>query len=378
MSSVEESIYQLLVDQIDKLGLEQFYDVQKTHIVGKPGTPAEGAIFSFAGLRHNADELKSYEGYNLCLVEEAKNVSRASWDILINTIRKKGSEIWVVFNPELESDETYVRFILADLPEDEAIVVHFTWRDNPWPSDVLAPERERMKLQRPEDYNNIWEGRPRSSIVGAIYAEEMMAAEREGRICRVPYDPSRPVDTFWDIGYGNHTSIWLGQKVGVEWRMIRFLEDSNKFMPHYAKELAKFDYLWGTDFLPHDGGSTDVRGPAPDKQLREAGRKNVEVVTRSDTDIGINEARAIFPFVLFDREGCADGIQCLRHYQWKKNKDGVVTSREPLHDEYSDGADAFRTFAMARNFNHKRKARSTNTARRQAGAPPAVTSWMAG
>ncbi len=377
--SIEQSAHKLLGDLIEQLGFGWAYEVQTRKIIGRAGTQAEGTEFGFEGLRHNVEELKSYEGVDVCIVEEANNVSRHSWDTLENTIRKPDSEIWVTFNPELETDETYQRFVINPPAEDQIIRVHLTWRDNPWPSEVLRPGREKMKRERPADYDCIWEGHPRSTLAEAIYAEEMMAAVRENRIGNVPYDPSAAVHTFWDLGFGNHTSIWAGQKVGVEWRMLKFIEDSNKFLPHYVAELQKLPYVWGTDFLPHDGGSKHVQGDSAEQQLIKAGRV-VEVLTNDAIDTGINAARAVFPFVYFDRDGCADGIQCLRHYRWKKSNTGVVLAREPLHDEYSDGADAFRTFAMARNRPAQKQHRRPAARPRSGYRAPATADagWMAG
>jgi phage terminase large subunit len=351
-TSVEESIYRLLRDQIKTLHLERYYEVSATHIVGRD--KASGTEFAFTGLRHNVLELKSYEGFDIAIVEEAANVSLISWDTLENTIRKPGSEIWVVYNPELETDATHQK--LAINPPEDSIVVHMTWRDNPWPSEVLRIGREKMKRERPYDFENVWEGMTRNIIADAIYADEMGAAEREGRICRVPYDASAAVHTFWDLGYGNFTSIWCAQRVGVEWRVLRFFQDQNKFVPYYVAELQKLPYMWGVDYLPHDAAAANVRGDSVEKQLKNAGR-TTEVLAREAVDVGINSVRALLPFCVFDRELCSDGLQCLRHYRWKKNNDGVVISREPLHDEYSDGADAFRTFAMARNLPAKRSSR---------------------
>lgn len=89
-----------------------------------------GSEFIFKGLRHNAGEIKSLEGVDICWVEEAQRVSRESWQLLIPTIRKEGSEIWVSFNPQTPHDDTWTRFIEA--PPDNALVVRVTYRDNPW------------------------------------------------------------------------------------------------------------------------------------------------------------------------------------------------------------------------------------------------------
>jgi phage terminase large subunit len=136
--SITESVHQLLADQIKALGLEGFYEVLNTEIRGKNGT-----LFMFAGLKHNIQNIKSKEGVDVVWCEEAATVSKASWETLIPTIRKEGSEIWVSFNPELDTDETYKRFVLN--PPPGAKVVKVNWSDNPWFPDVLAAERDHLK-----------------------------------------------------------------------------------------------------------------------------------------------------------------------------------------------------------------------------------------
>ncbi len=100
---------------------------------------ANGTEFTFAGIRQSSvGDIKSYEGCDICWVEEAQLVTKHSWEILIPTIRKNGSEIWISFNPELETDETYKRFVQA--PPTDSTVVKINWRDNPWFPDVLKQE----------------------------------------------------------------------------------------------------------------------------------------------------------------------------------------------------------------------------------------------
>ena len=106
-NSIAESVHHLLQSQIAAIGLESFYEVQNDLIRG-----ANGSEFLFAGLRNNITRIKSFEGIDRVWVEEAQTVSKSSWDTLIPTIRKDGSEIWVTYNPELETDETHQRFVV--------------------------------------------------------------------------------------------------------------------------------------------------------------------------------------------------------------------------------------------------------------------------
>lgn len=110
-------MHKLLGDQINKMGLGAIYEVQRDVIKGPNGTE-----FLFAGLSdHTVDSIKSFEGLDRAWVEEAQSVSKRSWEILIPTIRKDDSEIWIGMNPELDTDESYVRFV-ANPPPDSYVV----------------------------------------------------------------------------------------------------------------------------------------------------------------------------------------------------------------------------------------------------------------
>jgi phage terminase large subunit len=70
----------------------------------------------------------------------------------------------------------------------------------------------------------VWLGNCISVLEGAIYANELREVDQTGRICKVPYDRTKPVHTFWDLGYADQTSIWFAQVVGFEYRIIDFLK----------------------------------------------------------------------------------------------------------------------------------------------------------
>jgi phage terminase large subunit len=207
--SIADSVYKLLCDQISDLGLSQFYEITKTNIRG-----ANGTEFTFAGIRQSSvGDIKSYEGCDICWVEEAQIVSKRSWEILIPTIRKDGSEIWISFNPDLETDETYKRFVIS--PPSGSEPVKINWRDNKWFPDVLRKEMEDLRAKDYDAYEHVYEGMCKQVVEGAIYRKELLEAEKAGRTTgRVPYDTSKPVDTFWDLGLGTiQVSGLLNQSV---------------------------------------------------------------------------------------------------------------------------------------------------------------------
>ena len=158
MQSIRESVHQLLEDQITRLGLQGHYQVQKAEIIGRNGTS-----FTFHGRRdQSVHNIKSLEGADILWVEEAQNVSKKSWRTVIPTIRKPGSEIWVTFNPELETDDTYQRFVVS--PPPGAVVVKTSWRDNPALSEELRLEIDHLRTTDPDEYEYVYEGMCRQAF----------------------------------------------------------------------------------------------------------------------------------------------------------------------------------------------------------------------
>ena len=361
--SIAESVHKLLSDQVVELGLESEYTVQQTSI-----TARNGAEFIFAGIRQNVTNIKSYEACDICWVEEAQTVSKNSWNVLVPTIRKEGSEIWVSFNPELETDETYQRFVVS--PPTNSRVTHTTWRDNPWLSAVMQQEMDDLKKRDPSSYDHVYEGQCKQAVEGAIYRQEITNAELEGRFTRVAYDPTKLVDTYWDLGYGDNTSIWFAQSFPFEFRIIDHVSGSLQALKYYVEKLKERPYVYGRHTLPHDGAAHELgTGKSIEEQLRGyfPGSGQVRCARKLSVVDGIAAVRAIFPKCFFDRERCADGIQSLRHYRYEEDEKLGTLKREPLHDWASHDADAFRTLAVA----IKEQARPRVTT-----APPRqVTSW---
>ena len=282
---------------------------------------------------------------DIAWVEEAQTVSKTSWDTLIPTIRKDGSEIWASFNPELAEDETYQRFVIK--PPGEAKVVKINWSDNPWFPQVLEKERLERKERDPDGYQNIWEGNCRVTLDGAIYAKELRQAQAENRVRSVPYDAIKQVHTFWDLGWADNTSIWFAQTVNNELRLIDYYSNNQMPLTHYISVLQNKGYIYGTDWLPHDSkAKTLATGRSVEEIMVAQGRK-VQIVPNLSVFDGINAARTVFNRCYFDEQKCSDGLQSLRRYRYEVDTDTRQFSGRPLHDYHSHAADAFRYFAVA-------------------------------
>lgn len=212
------------------------------------------------------------------------------------------------------------------------------------PPEELAAARADMTS---DEYAQEYECSFEAAIKGAIYAAELESARVTGRVSRVPVDPILPVDTDWDLGVGDSTSIWFSQSLGSgEVRLIDYHEASGEGLPYYAHVLKTKGYNYGVHWAPHD---IEVRELA-------SGRSRIEVAKSLGIDFvvcpnvgledGIHAARMLFPTCWFDAERCKPGLEALQHYRRDYNTRLNEFKPTPVHDWASHGADAFRYLAV--------------------------------
>lgn len=346
--SLKDSVHQLLTDQIMSIGLGGFYEVLANEIRGRNGT-----LFLFAGLSdQTAESVKSFEGVDICWIEEARNITKRSLDILIPTIRKDGSEIWISFNPELDSDEVYQRFVTH--PPKNAVVIRTTFSDFPldWSSDKSRQDRAHSLATDPEEYRNVWLGECRPTVAGAIYTGEVALAYKEQRICRVTYDPKLKVHAVWDLGNRDYMSIGLFQKGFADYRMIGLIHDHQRKIETYAAQLNALNLNWGWDWLPHDGFIEDYKAPSAYSILKAHGRRvrpkvNTQLpVPNVEIEVGIKAFRGVWHRLIIDEVACAPFIEAAKRYRRSINKQ-TNTPGPPVHDVgISDLMDMGRYFGL--------------------------------
>ena len=185
--SLDDSVYQLLIETIERLGYADEFDILKSTITHK-GT---GAKFVFYGIKNNVTKIKSIQGVGVCWVEEAEAVTKNSWDVLIPSIRgDKNAEIWVSFNPKNILDDTYQRFIVH--PPKDSIILKANYDINPHFADTpLLADMLECKERDEDLYRHIWLGEPvadselaiikPSWIEAAIDAHEKLGFSAAGR-----------------------------------------------------------------------------------------------------------------------------------------------------------------------------------------------------
>lgn len=153
-TSIKQSVYQLLSEQIELMGFSDFFDIQEKIIIGKNGTD-----FIFQGLARNINGIKSTENISIAWVEEAQTISKPSLELLIPTVRAPNSEIWFSWNPQ--QDDAPIETLKKALESSEqvkSVIQKVGWQDNPWFTKELNEERLLCLETDPEAYDHIWEG----------------------------------------------------------------------------------------------------------------------------------------------------------------------------------------------------------------------------
>ena len=350
--TLKESAKRLLEDKLIKLGLGEkdgfkvFNDVIQA--------PGDGLI-TFQGMQdHNAESIKSLEGFQIAWVEEAQTLSSRSLSLLRPTIRADGSELWFSWNPRRKNDPVDMMLRGEALPTG-AVVVRANWSDNPWFPSVLEQERTDCLHKTPEQYPHIWEGEYATVLEGAYYATHLALARQEGRIGRVSADPLMTIRLFVDIGgtgaRADAFAMWAAQFIGKEIRVINYYESVGQPLATHINWMRENGYtpdkaqIW----LPHDGATHDkVYSVSYESALREAGYQ-VTVIPNQGKGAAksrIEAARRLFPSIWFNEEKCNGGISALGWYHEKRDDERNI-GLGPEHDWASHGSDAFGLMAVA-------------------------------
>ena len=185
-----------------------------------------------------------------------------------------------------------------------------------------------------------------SAVLGAYYAKLLADAEQDGRIGNVPYDNSLQVETWWDLGVGDATSIWFCQRSGMEIRLIDYYEASGEGLPHYAKVLDRKPYTYSRHVMPHDIKVRELGSGKSRLEIAQSLGFTVEIAPQQGLEDGIQAVRSMIPSCWFDRNKCARGLDALREYRAKYDETRRIFSSKPDHNWASHAADAFRYGAV--------------------------------
>lgn len=208
---------------------------------------------------------------------------------------------------------------------------------------------DARQIMSADEFQQEWYCSFEAAIRGAYYSEQLEKARKENRITTVPYEESLPVNTYWDLGVGDATSIIFAQFVGTEKRIIDYYESSGEGLAHYAKVLQDKGYIYGDHYAPHDIQVKELGTGLTRLEQAQSLGINFQITPNIKVDDGINAARAIFNTCWFDKDKTQALVEALSQYhkEWDEKR-GVFRSY-PHHDWSSHAADAFRYFAVNSN-----------------------------
>lgn len=272
---------------------------------------------------------------------------------------------WGYLSPILEENDGWAVFITTPRGNNHAArMYHNALTDDKWHAGLLTPKEtgmvdeatmERLKKDYRATHGKILGSALfdqeylcsfEAAIMGAVYSQEMSDMRKDGRICKVPYDPSLPVETWWDLGWRDETAIWFIQrKPNGSLCAIDYEEDHLRPISHYVKLVAKKPYVYSQHLGPHDVEKGELgSGKTLKEQAASLGLK-FTTQPRTSLEAGISATRQMLPILFIDAEHCVTGIEALSTYRYEWDEDKKVLSPKPVHDWASHGADALRTGA---------------------------------
>lgn len=177
---------------------------------------------------------------------------------------------------------------------------------------------------------------------GYWYASIMKQLLVDGHICNLSYDKAIPVHTAWDLGQADSQCIWFFQinRQG-EVNIIDYLKKANCDIAMTVSILQSKGYTYGTHIWPHDANARDRAGITFVQQAADLNLQGIVVEQATLVD-GIRLVRTTLSRCWFDQVKCKEGLHDLMHYKkrWSSQLGGWTS--EPIHDDSSHGADAFR------------------------------------
>lgn len=334
--SIKDSVHKLLKDQIDLLEL-QGYTVQNDVI-----RHSNGSEFLFKGLYSNLSKIKSFEGVDICWIEEAESISTSSWEILDPTIRKAKSEIWISFNPRYEDDIIYKTFVVE--PPENALVIKVNWQDNKYFPKELEDQKNHMARTDPDLYLHIWEGELKKNTAEQIFHSKWVIEEFETNPKLEHYYFGADWGFSQDPNTINRVHIGPHAKHGPSCLYIEYeandrpYNEDNRLTSNDLDDLPAF---W--DEVPNIREYEVQADSARPETISFMNGKGFNVVSVAkwpgSVEDGIEHIRAYDKVIIHPR--CSNTVWEFKNYKYKVDtKTGQITNK--IIDKYNHQIDAIR------------------------------------
>lgn len=334
-----------LWDNVDASGFKFLDHIPKDLISGQPNQTEmkvylkNGSLIQVVG----SDNIDTVVGSNPvgCVFSEYPLQDPSGYNFVRPILRENGG--WAVFTytPRGKNHGYDLYKMAQGNPEwyVEALTINDTWGKGGTMNEA-AVEEERLSgmsesLIQQEFYVSF-----DAAVEHAVFAEQLLLARKEGRICRVPWERGIPVNTYWDIGRDT-TAIWFEQTLRNEVRLIDYHAAVHSTLDQEVKILQNKPYNYGNHYFPHDGDYRDYKtGTTPKEVAAELGLP-VEVLPKTREGAHIDAARMIFNRCWFDESACETGLNALQNWHFEWDEKTRALSKTASHDWSSHGAKSF-------------------------------------
>ena len=282
---------------------------------------------------------------DICAIDETAQVSQGLIDeVIIPALSDRKGKLFLIGTPKGMNNIFYDYYQKA-----QADPKWFLFKAKASDTKIVDDEEleNALTVMGKAKYDQEFECSFIGNIEGSIYGEIVQELDDKGNIGAVPYDPSLPVNTAWDIGYNDSTSIIFFQLLNHQINIIETYEDDNEALPHYIKFLQDKDYVYDTHYGPHDLDVTEFSNGKTRREVALALGVRFRIAPRILLEDGIHAVKMLLPRCKIDSENCADLLIALRHYHRKFNDKERIFKSKPVHDFSSHMCDALRCLATA-------------------------------
>ena len=282
---------------------------------------------------------------DLCAIDEVAQVSQGLIDEVITpALSDRRGKLFLIGTPKGMNNIFYDYYQKA-----QADPKWFLFKAKASDTKIVDDEEleNALTVMGKAKYDQEFECSFIGNIEGSIFGEIVQELDDKGNIGAVPYDPSLPVNTAWDIGYNDSTSIIFFQLLNHQINIIETYEDDNEALPHYIKYLQDKDYVYDTHYGPHDLDVTEFSNGKTRREVASALGVRFRIAPRILLEDGLHAVKMLLPRCKIDSENCADLLIALRHYHRKFNDKERIFKSKPVHDFSSHMCDALRCLATA-------------------------------
>ena len=294
----------------------------------------------------NYDSLVGSAPYGVVFSEYSIADPRA-WDFIRPILRENGGWAIFIYTPRGKNHGHRLFEMAKNNPEwfAQILTIDDTVREDGSPIITEAGYQEELnsgmdiQLARQEYYCSFDAG-----LFGAYYTNELKLA----KYGEYPWNPRKPVHTFWDIGLKDATSIWFGQENDGYIDIIDYESSSNVSFDRWIKELREKPYIYGINGKPHDFKKRDWKdGKSADAVARDFNWQ-YELIPDIPRSQGIDAVKAFLPRCRFNvgNPRVQTGVDGLANYRREYNDKLQVFMDRPLHDWASNPADGFRYMSI--------------------------------